>query len=288
MTSIRLDNKVALVTGSSRGIGRAIAQRLASAGATVVVTGRSLETSADRPGTLKETMALIQNAGGRAIALSCDIDVPTDCENLVARATAAAGSIDILVNNAGTYDYATVEAMSVEAFDRTFIHYLRAPFIFTKAVIPQMKAQGQGWIVNIGSVTAQSPLRPFIPHDIHSGGNVYAAIKAALNRFTQGVAAELLEANIAVNVVSPSTAIATPGAVQHIPEGYPCEDVAYIAETVLHMCHLPAAERTGLLAYSMHFPAAHRLDVFDLDGITPLPPAVIPAWSHPGISPTGE
>ena len=113
-------------------------------------------------------------------------------------------------------------------------------------------------------------------------------MKAALNRFTQGLAAELLASNIAVNLIAPSTAIATPGAVRYIPSDYPTEDVAYLAECALQLSHLPAAERTGLLAHSMHFPAAAKFRVQSPDGSSELPPAVPPASSHPAIVASGE
>lgn len=285
---VSLQGKVALVTGSSRGIGRAIAQRLAAAGATVVVTGRSLQTSATVPGTLTETVALIEDNGGRAIALVTDLENPRDRDSLVARAAAAAGGLDILVNNAGFADYAKVENMPLSMFELTVEHYLRTPFVLAQAAIPLMRARGAGWIVNIGSVTAQPPLKPYDWFSCNGGATVYAAIKAALNRYTQGLAAELLGSNIAVNMVGPSTAIRTPGASRYIPEDYPTEDVAYLAATVLAMCHLPAAQRTGLLTHSLHFPAAQRLPVYSLDGKHRLGDAQIPQHSHPAIVASGE
>ena len=104
-----------------------------------------------------------------------------------------------------------------------------------------MAKQGAGWIVNIGSVTGVAPVRPYRDYNKTSGDVIYASAKAALHRFTQGVAAEVLDANIAVNCVGPSTAIRTPGAAQLIPDTFPTEPVEYLAETVLAMCHLPAA-----------------------------------------------
>jgi NAD(P)-dependent dehydrogenase (short-subunit alcohol dehydrogenase family) len=284
----RLDGRIALVTGSSRGIGRAIAQRLASAGATVVVTARSLDTAKAEPGTLMETVGLIEAAGGRAIPIAADLEKAADREALVGRAIEAAGGIDILVNNAGYAEYALIEAMSDETYDRTMDHYLRAPFVLSRAAIPHMKAKGAGWIVNVGSVTAQPPLKPYGWFEQNGGATLYAAVKAALNRFTQGLAAELLPHNIAVNMVGPSTAIKTPGAVRYIPEEYPGEDVEYLAETALQLAHLPAAERTGLLTHSMHFPAAMKFPVHTLDGKREMPPAVIPEWSHPAVRADGE
>lgn len=292
----KLAGKVALVTGSSRGIGRAIAQRLAAAGATVVVTARS----ADKPagglrfgqqqviaGTLAETVALIEAAGGKAIVLAADLEDAAQRDGLVARVIEVAGKIDILVNNAGFADYERVDQMSLDTFDRTFDHYLRVPFRLAQSAIPHMKATGAGWIVNIGSITAYPPVRPYLDYAKAGGDSVYAASKAALHRFSQGLAAELVESNIAVNVVGPSTAIRTPGAEALIPADYPCEDPAYLAETVLEMCHLPAAERTGLVAFSMHFPHALSLNVRSLDGKSALPPAEIPLYSHPATSHDG-
>jgi 3-oxoacyl-[acyl-carrier protein] reductase len=292
----RLDGKIALVTGSSRGIGRAIAQRLAGAGATVVVTARSV----DRPvagkrfqqdqivaGTLAETVELIEKAGGRAIAVAADLEKTEERNGLVERAIAAAGGLDILVNNAGFADYARVDEMTFDTFERTLTHYLRAPFALAKAAIPHMKAKGAGWIVNIGSVTSMPPMRPFPEYQQRGGDVVYATTKAALNRFTQGLAAELLASNIAVNLVGPSTAVRTPGASALIPEGYQTEDVEYLAETVLAMSYLPAVERTGFLGFSMHFPWAHNIQVMSLDGKTPMPKREPPAFAHPKIPAAG-
>jgi NAD(P)-dependent dehydrogenase (short-subunit alcohol dehydrogenase family) len=292
----KLSGKVALVTGASRGIGRAIAQRLASAGATIVVTARSVDKEAAGKrfqteqivaGTLAETVALIEGAGGKAIAIGADLENMEQCIGLVPRAVEAAGGLDILVNNAGFADYARVESMNLDTFDRTFQHYLRAPFLLAQAAIPVMKARGAGWIVNIGSVTSMPVQRPFPDYQRAGGDTVYAAIKAALNRFTQGLAAELIDSNIAVNLVGPSTAIRTPGASDLIPTEYPTEDVEYLAETVLAMSYLPASERTGLLGFSMHFPWAHDLQVMSLDGKTQFLKKEPPVWSHPDIPASG-
>ncbi len=293
-----ISGKVALVTGSSRGIGRAIAQRLAAAGATVVVTSRSLTAAgagrrhgADHAmeGTLAETVDLIEAAGGRAIPLAADLEYRHACVRLPARAAAAAGGrLDILVNNAGFADFAQAADMEYDTFERTLTHYLRAPFLLSQSAIAFMRDAGGGWIVNLGSQDALAPLRPFPEHEKIRGHHVYSAAKAALHRLTQGMAAELIDSNIAVNMVGPSTAIRTPGVDALIPHEFPTEDVAYLAETVLAMCHLPAGERTGLLAFSMHFPWNRGLEVRSLDGRTPLPPCEPPAWSHPGISPSGE
>lgn len=290
-----LAGRTALVTGSSRGIGRAVAQRLSAEGATVVVTARSYRPSAsvrgasaaELPGTIGETVELIESAGGTVIGIAADLEDPQQRASLVDEVLERTGRIDILVNNAGFADYALVEDMDMETFDRTVEHYLRAPFVLTRAAIPHMRQQGAGWIVNIGSVTGVAPVRPYREYNKTSGDVVYASMKAALHRFTQGVAAELLDANIAVNCVGPSTAIRTPGAASLIPETFPTEPVEHLAETVLAMCHLPAAERTGLVAFSLHYPWSQGLAVHSLDGATVLPPLEPPATANPNILPAG-
>lgn len=286
-TSQKLAGKIALVTGASRGIGRAIALRFAAEGATVVVSARSLQHTVSLPGTLAETVELITQAGGRAIALAADLERPAERDSLVTRAAAAAGGLDILVNNAGFAEYSSVETMPLEMFERTLEHYLRVPFVLSQAAIPLMRVRGAGWILNLGSVTALPPQRPYADFERLGGIAVYAAVKAAVNRFTQGLAAELEADNIAVNAVGPSTAIRTPGGGRFIPDSYPTEPVEYLVETALALCQLPARERTGLIAHSLHFPLAHQLPVYTLDGRDRMSEPTIPAWAHPGIASAG-
>lgn len=290
-----LTGKTALVTGSSRGIGRAIAQRLAAEGATVAVTARSHTPSQSTragvstalPGTIDETIALIEQAGGAAFGLAADLEDAGQRDRLVEDVVSRTGRLDILVNNAGFADYAVVEDMGLETFDRTVEQYLRTPFVLSKAAVPHMREQGAGWIVNTGSVTGIAPVRPYREYNKTSGDVIYASCKAALHRFTQGFAAELVDANIAVNCVGPSTAVRTPGAAALIPDTFPTEPVEYLAETVLAMCHLPAAQRTGLVAFSLHYPWSQQLTVHSLDGATVLPPLEPPATANPSIKPAG-
>ena len=283
-----LEGKIALVTGASRGIGRALAQRLGAEGATVVVSARSLDTAGQYAGTLRETVALIEAAGGRAMPLVADIENASDVDGLVGRAVDLAGGLDILIHSGGKAEYAPTAEMPLDMFDRTIQHYLRAPFALVQKAVPEMRKRGAGWIVVLGSVTAQPPGRPYDEWATHGGATVYAAIKAAVHRMTQGLAAELLPDNIAVNTLAPSTAIRTPGAVDLIPEEYPSERIEYIVETGLALCHRPARERTGLTAYSLHFPLAHKLPVHTLDGRERIEDPVIPPYAHPAIVASGE
>lgn len=290
-----LNGKTALVTGSSRGIGRAIAQRLAAEGATIAVTARSYHRSVstrsgmdtELPGTIGETIELIEAAGGKAFGIACDLENGSERSALVDQVVARTGRLDILVNNAGYADYSLIENMPMETFERTLEHYVRTPFVLTQKAVPHMRRHGAGWIVNIGSVTGLAPARPYREYNKSSGDVIYASMKAALHRFTQGVAAELVDSNIAVNVVGPSSAVRTPGASSLIPDSFPTEPVEYLAETVLAMCHLPAAERTGLVAFSLHYPWSQKLTVRSLDGAMELPPLEPPVTANPHILPLG-
>jgi 3-oxoacyl-[acyl-carrier protein] reductase len=290
-----LSGKTALVTGSSRGIGRAIALRLAAEGATVAVTARSYDPSPSVragaaqaiPGTIGETIRLIEETGGTAFGVAADLEDARQRDRLVDEVLDRTGRVDILVNNAGFADYGLIDDMSLETFDRTVEHYVRTPFVLTKAAVPHMRKQGAGWIVNVGSVTGLAPVRPYREYNKTAGDVIYASMKAALHRFTQGVAAELVDANVAVNCVGPSTAVRTPGAAQLIPDTFPTEPVEYLAETVLAMCHLPAAERTGLVAFSLHYPWSQGLPVHSLDGKSVLPPLEPPATANPNVRPAG-
>lgn len=290
-----LSGRTALVTGSSRGIGRAIAQRLAAEGATVAVTARSHRPSpsvragqtTSLAGTIAETIELIEVAGGSAFGIAADLEDAGQRAGLIEQVVERTGRLDILVNNAGYADYSVVEEMPMETFDRTVEHYVRTPFALIQKVIPHMRRQGAGWIVNIGSVTGLAPARPYREYNKSAGDVVYASMKAALHRLTQGVAAELLDSDIAVNVVGPSSAVRTPGADSLIPETFPTEPVEYLAETVLAMCHLPAAERTGLVAFSLHYPWSQQLAVHSLDGSRRLPPLEPPKAANPNILAAG-
>ena len=246
-----LEGKIALVTGASRGIGRAIAQRFASAGATVVVTARSLETSKSEPGTLRESVDLIEQAGGRAFALA-----RISSARPIARRLSPAPRPWLAASTSSS----TSGLRRVRADFRNEECHLRPnhgplPARALRALPgsdPLMKARGAGWIVNVGSVTAQPPAKPYGWFDAN-GARPSGAVKAALDRFNRG-SGRSAASDIAANLIAPSTAIVTPGASRYIPSEYPTERFE-AAESVLQPAYLPAAERTGLVTHSMHFPA---------------------------------
>ena len=187
MTSKRFDGRVALVTGASRGIGEAIAKRLASEGATVLAAARSAEH-------LARVVAAIGDAGGKAQAVTLDLADSASIEAGVKSALAAHGEIPILVNNAGVTDDNLILRMSREAWDRVLSTNLTGVFLLTQAVVKGMVRKRYGRIVNVTSVVGL----------MGNAGQVnYAASKAGLIGFTKSIARELASRNITCNAVAP-------------------------------------------------------------------------------------
>jgi citronellol/citronellal dehydrogenase len=182
------------VTGSSRGIGKAIAVELARAGATVVVAARTVDAGQSAlPGTIFTTLDEIKNIGGNAIALKCDVRNEADIDEMVRQATLQLGRVDIMVNNAGITTPESFRNMPVEKWDLVMAVNLRGTFLCTKAVLPQMIERKSGHIINMSSILAHE-VKFSIP---------YGASKAAIERFTLGLAKEMRKYNIAVNALRP-------------------------------------------------------------------------------------
>ena len=183
----KLESKVALVTGASKGIGAGIAKALASAGAAVVVNYAS-----DRPGA-EAVVNAITKANGRAIAAQADVSKPTDVARMFAEAERAFGALDILVNNAGVYATIPLEAMTEEEFHREINTNLFGPLLTIRESLKHF-GPGGGSIINIGS--AASRMHP-------PGYSVYTASKAGLDAVTRVLAKELAPRKIRVNSVNP-------------------------------------------------------------------------------------
>jgi 3-oxoacyl-[acyl-carrier protein] reductase len=189
-----LAGQVALITGSSKGIGRAAAVALATAGAEVVVTGRS-----DRhdEGTAAATVAEVERGGGRAHGVVCDLRRDADVERLVSEAIRVFGRLDVLVNNAGVFAPAVpTSRLTVSWWDEVFDTNLRAMFLTSRLAIPLMERAG-GSIVNVTSLAAE--------YDFPTGlvDVAYAVSKQAVNRLTVALAEELRDSDIVVNALSP-------------------------------------------------------------------------------------
>ncbi|GAA4986013.1 NAD(P)-dependent dehydrogenase (short-subunit alcohol dehydrogenase family) [Nonomuraea thailandensis] len=248
-----LEGKVAVVTGASRGIGAAIAERLAAEGAKVVAAARTVEASQSRlEGTIGDTVARIEAAGGTAFAQPTDLSREQDRQALVQAAEERYGTVDILVNNAAVTYFTPVSEFTDRRYDLMFEVQVNAPFHLARLVIPGMRERGAGWILNISSIAARHPTFPPGPY-AGFGGTVYGMCKAALERFTTGLAAELYADGIAVNALSPNQVVPTPGTLFHrlttddAPDNEPPE---VMADAALALCHRPAAELTGRIAYS--------------------------------------
>ena len=153
-----LAGKVAVITGASRGIGDAIARRYAMEGAKVVVSARTVE-SGDHylPGSINETVAQINAAGGEALAVKADLAIAEDRQNLVDQALAAFGAIDILVNNAAITYFIPVSDFPEKRFRLMMDVQVWAPFELAQLVLPGMQERGSGWILNVSSHAALHP-----------------------------------------------------------------------------------------------------------------------------------
>ncbi len=249
----KLDGRVALVTGASRGIGEAIATRFAAEGARVVCIARTLHEG-DHPldGSLERTVATIREAGGEAAAIAANISEGEECARVVAEAEQAFGPVDVLVNNAAANYFAPVAEIPDRRWRRVFAVNVHAPFLLAQGVLPGMIERGGGAIVNIGSGGAIGPGRG--PYEPAATGRavLYGSTKAALERFTQGLAEEVEQDGIAVSCVSPSEPVRTPGALFHLEasgmgdQGAP---VDYMVESALLLATEPLERVSGLVTY---------------------------------------
>jgi NAD(P)-dependent dehydrogenase (short-subunit alcohol dehydrogenase family) len=247
-----LEGKVALVTGASRGIGAAIAKRFAAEGAAVAVTARSLESHPTLPGSLLETVDWIEARDGRASAIQADLADAASRGTIIEQAVRELGPIDILVNNAAAAFYLPFMKISANRFRVAYELNVTAPWELTQGVYPGMQEKGEGWVLNISSVTSVHPKGP--PYDDFSKtSGLYGSTKAALERMTSGLAAALSDAGIWVNSMAPVGAVMTEGAValEVVPEKAQreAESLEAMAEASLALCTTRDPKLTGRITY---------------------------------------
>ena len=194
---MRLNNKVAIVTGGGSGIGEAIAKRFAREGAHVVITGR-------RKDVLEKVVKDISGNNGQALAVAGSVVVERDVQKAIGETLKHFGKIDILVNNAGNLFYAgPLHETPDEIWDETMDIFLKGVFRFTRAVIPQMLKQGGGSIINISTIAGMKALPNFPIH-------AYSAAKAGVNMLTKTTASEYAKTGIRCNSICPG-GVDTPG-----------------------------------------------------------------------------
>ena len=225
-----LRERVAIVTGAGRGIGKAIALALAKAGASVVVTAR---TRSEIVTAAKDIEAI----GAKAVAITADVSVESDVSCLVKQSVDRFGTVDLLINNAGIGSFANVSDLRVEQFDRMWEINMRGVFLCTKAVLPFMRRQRSGDILNIASLAARNA---FV------GGSAYCATKWALLGFSRCLMLEVREDNIRVITLCPGsveTAFGDHATVKRSPAIPKPEDIAQVAiDTLLMPRHVMVSE----------------------------------------------
>jgi NAD(P)-dependent dehydrogenase (short-subunit alcohol dehydrogenase family) len=253
----KLKDRVVVVTGASRGIGAEIARLFAAEGGRVVCAARTLREGEHQfAGSLETTVAEIRAAGGEAHAVAANIADPAECEKLVEAARTTYGLVDVLVNNAALTYYVPIKDYPLNRWIRSWQVNLHAPFYLSQLVLGDMIPRGSGAIVNISSAAAIGPGRgPYTDPSVGArGGTCYGAEKAALERFTQGLASEVYQHGVSVTCVSPSQVVPTPGTVHHKlvaslddPRG---EAPDLMAKAALLLATEPLARVSGRVTYS--------------------------------------
>ena len=248
----QLDGKVAVVTGASRGIGAEIARRFAAEGAAVTVTARTVEVGQGPfDGSITETVDQIIGAGGVAVAIAANLGRAEDRRRLIDETVRQLGPVDILINNGAVTYFEPVADFDEKHYRLMFEVQVRAPFELSQLVLPSMIERRGGAIVNISSKGGIHPAGP--PYPNRRGGTVYGMVKAALERFTTGLASEVDEYGIVVNVLSPTGIVPTPGVIHHqlITPGsnQDVEPESVMAAAALVLAHHDPP-LTGRIAYS--------------------------------------
>lgn len=274
-----LKDKVAIITGASRGIGAGIALRFAAEGAKVVITARTLEADGKLPGSLNETAARIRALGAECLCVQANLADPEDRSRIVTKAIEHFGGVDILVNNAASARYKPTREQMPRHTRMAFETNFFAPLELAQQAIPSMISRGGGWILNISSATSRSP--DSAPYDrneryfqfhVHVGPTLYAATKSALERLTTGLAAELAADHIAVNALAPVEAVASEGALATgaIDAVAHMEPVEAMAEAALQLCSRPQDQISGRNVLSLNLLRELGTTVSTLDGLQPL------------------
>jgi citronellol/citronellal dehydrogenase len=235
------NNKTVLITGASRGIGKAIGLRLAKDGANIVIASKSVEENPKLGGTIFSAAQEMEAAGGKALAVQCDIRFEDQIQNVVDKAVEKFGGIDVLINNASAINLTPTEQTEPKRFDLMYDINVRGTFMVSKACIPHLKNGTNAHILN---------LSPPINMDMKWFANhlAYTISKYNMSMIALGLAAELKKYNIAANALWPRTTIAT-AAVQNLLGGQMLMNMSrtvdIIADAAYYILCKPATECTG-------------------------------------------
>jgi NAD(P)-dependent dehydrogenase (short-subunit alcohol dehydrogenase family) len=266
----RFAGRRAVVTGASRGIGAGIAERLAAEGAAVAIVARTLDKHDRLAGSLIETKARLDDHGVDVAVIVADLTDEDDRQRIIPEASAAlGGAIDVLVNNAAAAIYHPVAEFPLKRRRLLFEVNVHAPLDLAQAALPSMRAAGRGWIVNVSSGAARPWEGP--PFELGVTGSaiaVYGASKAALNRVTNGLGAELHGSGIRVNTIEPRAAVLSEGADALVGSKLrpdQIESLEAMVEAVVALCDC-GEDVTGQTFVSLDLIEQWGLVVHSLDG----------------------
>jgi len=235
-------------------LGKAIAKRFASEGATVAITARTMDPDPKYQGSLRQTCEEINDLGGKAIAVQADLSNSQDRERLFAEVVEKIGAPDILVNNAAVTFLRPLDEFPEKRARLMVEMHMIAPLHLTQLAIPAMRERGRGWVLNLTSVGGDLPPGPpFSGFDQSAGFGMYGTVKAGMNRMTKSFAAELYGDGIAINAAAPSNPVATPGAGTLDLAKTDTEDIELITETVFTLCTGDPKTMTGRIAHTQEF-----------------------------------
>ncbi len=249
-----LEGRVAIVTGSSRGIGADVAKYLARAGAKVAICARSEESPDPRlPGTIYSVVKEIEAEGGAALPVRMNMRDPDDIRNGVQRVADEWGRIDIAVNNAAILIPGDIETVQERHLELMWQVDLRGPVLLMQAVIPHMKRAGGGHIINVSSRGGVFPGPGPYADTSNAGAPFYGMVKSGLEHLSQRVAIALQDSNISVNVLSPNGFIRTPGSLmarssREDPETE-FDTAEYMGKGAVWICEQPPKEFTGNILF---------------------------------------
>jgi citronellol/citronellal dehydrogenase len=236
-------NKTALITGATRGIGKAIALKLAKEGANIVIAAKSVEENAKLGGTIFSAAAEVEAAGGKALAVQCDIRFEEQIQQVLEQAVAKFGGIDILVNNASAISLTTTEQTETKRFDLMHSINVRGTFLVTKACIPHLKKSSNAHILTLSPPLNLDP-KWFDKHV------AYTITKYDMSMMTIGWAKEYKKDNIAANSLWPRTTIDT-AAVRNLLGGTMLANMSrtpdILADAAYYILRQPSNECTGNL-----------------------------------------